>query len=66
MDSFAKEVLQYIHSHTKEQLEETVKRSLEIQSVCTEKQHNLKEINEQVAQKSAEAESGKQAFATRE
>ncbi len=63
MDFFAKEVLQYIRYHTKEQLEETVKKSVEIQTVCMEKQRNLTEMDEQTARKCEEAEESRQVFA---
>ena len=62
LDSFSVEVIQYINSHTKEQLEETIKKAVEIQSVYTEKQRNLEETNEQISKKSMEAEKSRLAF----
>lgn len=62
MDSFAKEVVDYVQCHTRIQLEQTIQKGLEIQTMRQEKQRNLEEVRIQEAQKVVEAKENRQVF----
>ena len=63
MNSFAKEVLEYTQCHTRIQLEQTIQKVLEIQTMRQERQRNLEETRIQEAQKAVEAKESRQIFA---
>lgn len=62
MNSFALEVLDYIRFHTRMQLEQVVKKSLEIQTMRQEKLRNLEEYKVQEQQKKADVEENRRIF----
>lgn len=61
-NQFSEEVLAYTDSHTKEQLEESVRKNLEIQTMLQEKKKHLEEGRQQEIQKQQEAKESRQLF----
>lgn len=62
MDSFIPEVLDYIQSHTRIQLEQVIQKSLEIQTMRQEKQRNLETSQMQEKKKTTEAKENRRIF----